>query len=199
MKAFRILSACTAVVCAIVLAACGGSNKQENAKDTEETKDAVRGELGIFELQGPVKECTVKYEWGDVVRTFDEDGFWLTHNGEPLSDVYPCGITRDSEGRITAGVTDSDGNGDDYTYDEQGRVTRYHAHYFDDLSTETTTYDEEGNITKRHYEFGGVDMIEPYDETYENTVVDDHGNWTERKVTSTDGSTTTQTRVIVYY
>ena len=164
-----------------------------------DVKDEVRGELGLFDLQGPVKECTIKNGWGDVKRTFNEDGFWETHDGKALKAVYPYGIERDREGRIVAGKADADGNGDDYAYNEQGKVVTYHSHYFDDVSTETTTYDKNGNIAKKHFEYGGIDMIEPYDETYENIDIDAHGNWTKRKVTSTDGSTTIQTRVISYY
>ncbi len=159
----------------------------------------VYGELGIFDLQGPVKECTVINEWGNVVRTFDENGFWKTHDGKSLSAVYPNGIKRDSEGRIISGKTDSDGNGEEYTYNEMGKITRYHSHFFDDISTETTTYDAEGNILKKHFEYGGLDMIEPYDETYQNIDVDEHGNWTKRKVTSTDGTSSIQKRKITYY
>ena len=161
--------------------------------------DGVHGELGLFDLQGPVKSCVIKNDWGNTVRTFDENGFWLTHNGQPLASVYPQGIKRDSEGRIISGKADADGNGEEYTYNEIGKVIKYHSHYYDDISTETTTYDPKGNIVKRHFEFGGMDMIEPYDETYENTDVDGHGNWTSRKVISSDGTTTKQTRDITYY
>lgn len=161
--------------------------------------EGVHGELGLFDLQGPVMECVIKNEWGNTVRTFDAKGFWQKHNGQPLSSVYPNGIKRDKEGRIISGIADADGNGEEYTYNEMGKVIKYHSHYFDDISTETTTYDKEGNIVKKHFEYGGMDMIEPYDETYENIEVDRHGNWTIRRVISTDGTTTKQQREIRYY
>ena len=162
-------------------------------------KDIVQGELGIFDLRGPVKQCTVVQEWGNTVRTFDEKGFWLTNNGEKLANIYPSGMERDAQGRIVKGLMDSDGNGEDYTYDSEGRVTKYFYHYYDDVNTETTTWNPDGTVKKRHFEPGGMDMIEPYDETYENIETDEHGNWTKRKVSSTDGTTRTETRKILYY
>lgn len=161
--------------------------------------EAARGELGIFDLRGPVKQCTLVNEWGNTVRTFDTNGFWLTNDGKRLSQVYPSGIKRNAEGRIVKGTMDSDGNGEEYTYDAQGRVVKYHYHFFDELNTETTTYDMQGNVQKRHFEPGGMDAGEPYTETYKNLEVDQHGNWTKRQVDSTDGTTTTQTREIIYY
>ena len=160
---------------------------------------AAVGELGIFDLRGPVKQCTLVNEWGNTVRTFDAKGFWLTNDGKRLSQVYPSGIKRDAKGRIVKGVMDSEGNGEDYTYDAQGRVVKYRYHYYSDTNTETTTYDAQGNVLKRHFEEGGMDAAEPYTETYKNLEVDQHGNWTRRQVKSTDGSTSTQTRKIIYY
>lgn len=204
MKKF-IMSVLTAVAL-VMLTACGGKSTPNQVSDNSlgevgETvsQEGVRGELGLFDLQGPVKECTIVNEWGNTVRTFDENGFWLTHDGQPLASVYPGGIKRDSEGRIIYGKADEEGNGDEYTYNEIGKVTKYFSHYYDDISTEITTYDKDGNIVKKHFEYGGMDMIEPYDETYRNIDVDKHGNWTKREVKSTDGTTTTQTRKIVYY
>jgi hypothetical protein len=69
-----------------------------------------RGELGIFELRGPVKSFIFKNQWGTTTRTFDHNGKWLTHEGKPLRQVYPSGIRRDAKGRITKGIFDTDGN-----------------------------------------------------------------------------------------
>lgn len=159
----------------------------------------ARGELGIFDLRGPVKSCTWINEWGNTTRTFDAQGFWKTVDGKSLNAIFPSGIKRDAKGRIVKGLVDSEGNGEDYTYDAQGRVVKYFFHVYDDINSETTRYGADGYILQRRFEPGGMDAGEPYTETYRNVVVDKHGNWTERKVYSTDASITVQKRTITYY
>ncbi len=159
----------------------------------------ARGELGIFDLRGPVKSCTWINEWGNTTRTFDAQGFWKTMDGKSLNAIFPSGIKRDAKGRIVKGLVDSEGNGEDYTYDAQGRVVKYFFHVYDDINSETTRYGADGYILQRRFEPGGMDAGEPYTETYRNVVVDKHGNWTERKVYSTDASITVQKRTITYY
>ena len=158
------------------------------------TEGGVKGELGLFELQGPVKKCTVSNEWGSVVRTFDEQGFWLTHDGKALSQVYPGGIERDEYGRIIKGMIDEEGNGEDYTYNKFGKVQKYNCHIYDSIEEDIYTYDENGNLLKKHIELGGMDAEEPYDETYTDVVTDDQGNWTSRKANGI-----TQKRKIEYF
>lgn len=160
---------------------------------------AARGELGIFELRGPVKSCTWVNEWGNTTRTFDAQGFWKTMDGKSLNAIFPSGIRRDTKGRIVKGLVDSEGNGEDYTYDAQGRVVKYFFHVYDDINNESTRYGADGYVLQRHFEPGGMDAGEPYTETYKNVTVDNYGNWTERKVYSTDGSITAQKRKITYY
>jgi len=159
----------------------------------------ARGELGIFDLRGPVKSCTWINEWGNTTRTFDAQGFWKTMDGKSLNAIFPSGIKRDAKGRIVKGLVDSEGNGEDYTYDAQGRVVKYFFHVYDDINSETTRYGADGYILQRRFEPGGMDAGEPYTETYRNVVVDKLGNWTERKVYSTDASITVQKRTITYY
>lgn len=159
----------------------------------------ARGELGIFDLRGPVKSCTWINEWGNTTRTFDAQGFWKTMDGKSLNAIFPSGIKRDAKGRIVKGLVDSEGNGEDYTYDAQGRVVKYFFHVYDDINSETTRYGADGYILQRRFEPGGMDAGEPYTETYRNVVVDKNGNWTERKVYSTDASITVQKRTITYY
>ena len=175
--------------------------KEETAAETsaEAEKKDVAGELGLFDLQGPVKECVWVNEWGNTKRTFDEKGFWLTHNGKALTKVYPAGIKRDDKGRIISGRTDSDGNGEDYANNEFGKITKYSYHEYDSIEEDSYTYDENGNLLKGKFEPGGMDAGEPYEETYENIDVDEHGNWTKRKVKCSLGDTSTQTRKITYY
>jgi len=158
------------------------------------SEDGVKGELGLFELQGPVKKCTVINDWGNVERTFDEQGFWQTHDGKKLSEVYPGGIERDEYGRIIKGLTDSEGNGEDYTYNKFGKVVKYNCHIYDSIEEDLYTYDDNGNLLKKHIEIGGLDAEEPYDETYTDVVTDEQGNWTSRKANGE-----VQKREIEYY
>lgn len=205
---------------AMLFAACGGEQKKnagepndtteqvtpdaeeqsDSAEETvaeEESKD-YKGELGLFELRGPVKSCTYTNKYATVKRTFDENGYWLTYDGKKLSTVYPSGIKRDKNGRITKGIMDGDGNCETYTYNEDGSKKSYVYSYFDSVSKETCTYDEEGNLMKRHVEDYGMDGEEPYTETYEVLETDEHGNWTKRKVKG-GPLAGNETRKIVYY
>ncbi len=200
-----------ALCCGMLLTACGGASSskatddgvandsdelvQEVATECDEVaKNVVQGELGLFELQGPVKKCTVINEWGNVVRTFDEKGFWLTHDGKPLSKVYPGGIERDECGRIVKGLLDEEGNGEEYSYNEFGKIVEYRYHYYDSIERDLSFYDENGNLLKKYIEMGGMDAEEPYDETYTDVVTDDKGNWTSRKANGE-----VQKRKIEYY
>ena len=189
----KYVSILMAVCCVALFSACGS----KSSETTEE--DAVIGELGLFELQGPVKECV----WGEgdatMSRTFDQNGFWTSFNGQSLETVYPEGIQRDEQGRIIAGVTDADGNGEEYTYNEFNKIASYNYHEFDTTEQDTYTYDENGNLQKKHVEQGGMDAEEPYDETYDDVTTDDHGNWISRHVTTNTGNGWIETRTITYY
>lgn len=168
----------------------------------EETKnpDAVKGELGLFELQGPVKSCTLKNKWGKTTRTFDEQGMWLTHDGKPLVKVYPNGIERDEQGRILKGKMDANGNGDDYEYNADGKRKRYFFHYDGETTEELNNYNDEGKLVSVKKTIVSFDSDgEPITETYEILATDEHGNWTKRKVIEGKVVEDTQTRTIEYY
>lgn len=157
--------------------------------------DAVPGELGLFELRGPVKKCTVINEWGNIVRTFDEKGFWKANDGQPISNIYVGGIERDEYGRIVKGMIDEEGNGETYTYNKDGNVVKYGNVYYDSIDETTLTYDDKGYVIKRHNVTGGVDAGAPYDVTYSDVKLDEHGNWTSRKTSEGE----IEKRKIEYY
>lgn len=186
-----LMAACTVAL----LGACGGSKSSETTDDA----NAVKGELGLFELQGPVKECV----WGEgdatLTRTFDENGFWTSCDGRSLAEIYPEGIQRDDSGRIVAGVMDADGNGEEYSYNEFNKIAKYNYHEFDTTEEDTYTYDADGNLQKKHVEQGGMDAEEPYDETYDDVTTDEHGNWISRHVTTNTGNGWIESRTITYY
>ena len=78
------------------------TTQEEPVAEAHKTEPG-RGELGIFDLRGPVKECKWKTENGTKTYTFDENGFWLTEDGQKLKDVFLGGIDRDAQKRIKDG------------------------------------------------------------------------------------------------
>ncbi|MBR1546020.1 MAG: hypothetical protein IJ633_04380 [Prevotella sp.] len=168
--------------------------KQE-ATATTTTYKVGRGELGIFDLRGPVKSFVFKNQWGSTTRTFDRNGKWLTHNGKTLRQVYPSGIRRDAKGRITMGIFDADGNCEQYFYNEKGLITKRIYGYFDSSEEDTYTYDANGNLLKMKVEEGGMDASEPYTNVYTTITTDKYGNWIKRK--NQNGEI--ETRTITYY
>ena len=153
------------------------------------------GELGLFELKGKVKKCTWIYDGWNVVRTFDENGFWKTNDGQSLSSIYPSGITRDSQKRITKGKMDADGNGETYAYNADGSKKSYNYAYFDEVNNETYKYDDKGVMTSMTS--AGPDG--EWKTSFTISKTDEHGNWTERKTKANDGSTSVEKRKIEYY
>ena len=128
----KYLSIWMPALAVLLVVSCGGKSTKtldeaaenadsvmvESQQEPEPPVVKVKGELGLFDLQGPVKSCTLKNQWGKVSRTFNEQGLWQTYNGKPLSKVYPNGIERDEQGRIVKGKMDSAGNGDEYEYND---------------------------------------------------------------------------------
>ena len=178
------------------------TNDQTTQETTREEPSAQapkvepgRGELGIFDLRGPVKECRWKTENGTKTYTFDENGFWLTEDGKNLKQLYAGGIERDKSGRITVGAPDEFYN-ITYTYNAQGLVTET----FCDGITNTYTYDEDGYVAKEHVdiapEMGDDEGVSAKQYTLIYTILekDEIGNWTKRK-----SGSATETRTIEYY
>lgn len=168
---------------------------KENPAATTNNANVGRGELGIFELRGPVKSFVFKNQWVTNTRTFDRNGKWLTHNGQTLRQVYPNGIHRDAKGRITKGIFDADGNCEQYFYNEKGLITKRNYTFFDSLEEDTYTYDTNGNLLKMRVVESGVDASEPYTDVYTIITTDKYGNWTKRKTQKGE----IETRVITYY
>jgi hypothetical protein len=161
--------------------------------------DAVYGELGLFELRGPVKSCTFRRGSAEpVVRTFDRDGFWLTYNGQPITSIYDMGITRDQQGRITEGRFE--GGFESYEYDARGRILKYGYLLYDGGYGATYKYDDKGLLWEYTDEPWGMDA-EYYGTDvyhYKDYTIDRHGNWT-RRLAYTDFSGHTENRTIEYY
>lgn len=160
--------------------------------------NVARGDLGIFELKGPVKSFVFKNQWGETTRTFDKNGTWLTKDGQSLKQIYQSGIRRDKNGRIVKGIMDSDGNGEEYYYNAKGWITKRTFHYYDTTQEDTYTYDANGNLLKMRVVEGGLDASEPYTEVYETLATDEFCNWTKR-YSKIGSEKSIETRTITYY
>ena len=174
----------------------GSSQKESVAVEPESPKPAEpgRGELGIFDLRGPVKECKWKADYGTRTYTFDENGFWLTKDGKNIKEMYQAGIDRDKNGRIIRG--DFEFYEQTFTYNERGLVTET----VEDGVTHTFSYDEDGYVLKEHVdvpaEIGDDEgsSVRQFTLIYTILEKDEIGNWTKRKC-----SQGTETRTITYY
>ena len=170
---------------------------------TEE--EGFYGELGIFELKGHVKAYSFLSEDGSVLntRTFDENGMWLTFGDVTINSIFPYGIERDKYGRIVRGVYADNGDYEEYTYDDKGRVIKYVQTYDGGGESHTIYYDESDTMVRRNVVWLGVDReyFDDYELTYSNHVKDSHGNWTSRSVHHTDPNVGNynEVRQIIYY
>jgi hypothetical protein len=163
--------------------------------------EGIFGELGLFELRGPVKSCKWTNINGTNTKTFNESGMWMTEDGRTISSAFYYGITRDNLGRIVSGQYDEGGE-QSWVYDSQGRRTEFTDIFWDGGETHTYTYDDNDLVLVEYVEMIGMDVEwnENYTLTYSNYVLDDHDNWISRtRRVSNDGSTSTETRVITYY
>ena len=166
-----------------------------NAVETTPVATAIKGELGLFELRGPVKSCTWKNEYATNKLEFDANGLWTMSDGrKPWADQP--NVKRDDQGRIV-----SMDNGDEstlYAYDEQGRIVKRTINYMDGCDETQWEYDANGDCAKNVNSYTGMDAEEGDDNrvsTYSIKERDDHGNWTRR--TNQDGNE--ETRTITYY
>ena len=153
-----------------------------------------RGELGIFDLRGPVKSCKWKYiHGGSATYTFDKDGFWQTKDGQSIKKMYYAGIKRDKKGRIVMG--DFEFYNETFTYNECGLLIEDEC----DGCTRSITYDADGYV-KEERSVTPPDMGDEEGECetsiYNYTILekDEVGNWTKRKCRQG-----TEMRTIEYY
>ena len=151
-----------------------------------------RGDLGSHDLRGPVKKVSYKGGWA---YTFNEQGQLLTENGQSLKSIFPGGIKRDKNGRLSECNADAYGSRY-YTYNAKGLPTEI----AEDGYVSVFTYDEEGYVKTET----NTEAPEMGDEEGESTVTkhtytilekDNYGNWIKRK----DQHGTIASRTITYY
>lgn len=160
-----------------------------------------RGELGLFDLRGPVKKCVIKFSSGATrTLTFNQKGFWLTEDGKPLKKIYQGddprnNIQRDRAGRIIAGSCGFAYDGMEYNADGLVKTWSYES----GMCVEEYEYDADGHVAKvtttSEGEMGSDDPAEVTVKTYTILATDKHGNWTKRK----DSTGETETRIITYF
>ena len=156
----------------------------------------TKGELGLFELKGPVKSLT-----NDIgYYTFDENGFWKTVNGQSPASTYGWEkIERDGLGRMIKCCFDSYGETyEEYRYNGAGRKVYYNYSFYDAVTNEEYHYDEYGDVSN----VNGTDYdmeVESYTLTYIITDKDHYDNWTSREVYKNGNKTGVETRTITYY
>ena len=163
----------------------------ETKTDESKTYEPGRGDLGAYDLRGPVK--SVKYdEWSAA---FNEQGQLTHENGQPLKSIFPGGVKRDKNGRLTE--CNADGFGSRYyTYNDKGLPTEI----AEDGGGRTITYDADGYVKTESMalapemgdEEGETEIIKV---TYTIIEKDSYGNWTKRK--DQDGNVTK--RAITYF
>lgn len=161
---------------------------------TASNSSAVQGELGLFELRGPVKTCVWKNSEGTATHGFDRKGMWISENGmKPWAGQES--VKRDRQGRI---VKMGDSYGEEYesfAYHANGLISKRIKKYMDGIFYTYYYYSSKGECTKSVHEF--EDMGETGKDTIVYTILsrDSYGNWTKRKTQKG----VVETRTITYY
>ena len=195
MKAKQLLIALAAtMLLGAAMPAQAQKKKVKKAKpENTQIQITIPGELGMFDLRGPVKECKVVSGEETKVYGFDTNGMWTTEDGQSITEMYGNALHRDSKGRITM-IGDVEENRK-YQYNANGFVTKFEQQYMSGGYTVKYTYNSKGECIKTAEK--GSDMGESFTSTSKYTILarDEQGNWTKRK--SNHGFT--ETRTITYY
>ena len=174
-----------------------------------EKLEPVVGELGIYDLRGPVKSAVVNYDGEyEIEYTFDENGMWLTQGEQTIEEVYNNGIERDEQGRIVNGKFEEPESchlyAASYVYNGDGTIATIGYEDPEETSSTSYAYGENGDCVESHmtgtYCEMGAEEEEVIDVVTEYEVLekDARGNWTKR-VEKTFGKEKTVTRQITYF
>lgn len=171
--------------------------KRGTARKTSVKTTAInftaRGELGIFGLRGPVKECV--WTTKDQTRRlgFDRNGMWTTEDGElPWADN--ASVKRDSKGRIVQ-IGDGVETGELFTYNNNGLMSKHVTVYMDGQDVTTYSYNSKGECIRESLSYGDMYGAGKNVATFTILSRDSQGNWTKRKTQTGN----VETRAITYY
>ena len=119
----------TLIALMAILCLSGMAQKKKGTARKTVSKNIVinfnaQGELGIFALRGPVKECV--WTTKDQTRKlgFDRNGMWTSENGNKPWFNYGS-VKRDNKGRIIQ-MGDGEETGQLFTYNNNGLLTKLH-------------------------------------------------------------------------
>lgn len=170
-----------------------GTTPAKKSSATSTINFTAQGELGIFALRGPVKECV----WTTKNQTrklgFDKKGMWISEDGkEPWSNYGP--VKRDDKGRMVL-MGDGVETGEKFTYNSNGLLIKHITQYMDGQDVTTYTYNSKGECTKETFSYG--DMYGSGKNSAIFTILsrDSQGNWTKRKTQNGN----VETRTITYH
>ena len=161
---------------------------------TASSSSAVQGELGLFELSGPVRTCVWKDRGETSTHGFDRKGMWISENGmKPWAGQES--VKRDRQGRIVKMGDSYDEEYESFAYNANGLITKRIKKYMDGIFYTYYYYNNKGECTKSVHEF--EDMGETGKDTIVYTILsrDSYGNWTKRKTQKG----VVETRTITYY
>lgn len=164
----------------------------------------VSNDLRLNDLRGNVEVVYGYYdennEYDGYEYSFSQSGTWTNIGPQTLKQRYNNAAERDASGRIKRLCSEDMGSVEDinYTYNVQGFVTKKSIDYgMDGSSVVQFTYDANGDVVKKVSIDG--DGSGKTTETYTILERDSHGNWTRRKIVSSDGSSRVEKRRINYY
>ena len=195
------LTMMAAALLVVGLTACGGKQKtvanddvaEQTDEETTEVGDVVRGELGTFELRGPVKECVWNYGNYEQTYTFDEKGMWTTRDGRVPWDGWAS--KRDDQGRIIH-LGDGEEYEEVFEYNDKGLRTVYAYHDMEYGYKTYYTYDENDEVVEvKDVNWFNNEESNPRVTKFKVMERDSHGNWTKRDI----GQGVISTRQITYY
>lgn len=153
-----------------------------------------KGELGLYELRGPVKQCIWKNDDSEYNLGFDKNGMWVTENGETLGGEGVV-IKRDNAGRIIKKGDPYDEEYISYAYNSNGLVIKKIVKYMDGGDEILFYYNSNGDCTKCVNLYGDMEGSGKVTTKYTIITKDSYGNWTKRK----DQRGKVEIRIITYY
>ena len=152
----------------------------------------IKGEVGAFELRGPVKECFWDHSDYQTTLTFDQNGMWKTRDGQVPWAGQP--VKRDTKGRI---IHYGDGDIEEmFTYNAKGQCIVHGYHDMEYGYKTYYSYNQNGEVTQVK-DVDWYDNVESNPRVTKFTVLarDSYGNWTKRK----NPRGRVETRKISYY